>query len=74
MPPKNVVVYTRAGCHLCDVACETLERYGLDPTKIDITTDPALLAKYQYLIPVVVLDGQERFRGRIDEILLQRLL
>ena len=74
MLPQSVVVYTRPGCHLCEDACEVLQQYGLEPELVDISADPDLLAKYQYLIPVVIIDGRERFRGRVDEILLQRLL
>jgi hypothetical protein len=59
---------------LCDEACELLERYGLSPTKISIDADPELKSRYELVIPVVVFDGKERFRGRVDEVLLQRLL
>ena len=36
--------------------------------------DPQLLAQYTDCVPVVLIDGKERFRGRIDEVLLRRLL
>lgn len=71
---QKVVVYTRPGCHLCDQACALLEQYGLEPETVNIDTDPDLVARYGLLIPVVTFDGQERFRGRIDEVLLRRLL
>ncbi|HTN75003.1 MAG TPA: glutaredoxin family protein, partial [Pirellulaceae bacterium] len=74
MPPRQVIVYTRPGCHLCDDACEVLQRYGLEPELINIDTDAQLVAAYGYSIPVVVFDGKERFRGHIDERLLERLL
>lgn len=74
MPDHDVIVYTRPGCHLCDDACEVLERYGLAPRMVNIDTDPALIASYGLSIPVVVIDGHERFRGRVDEVLLRRLL
>ncbi len=69
-----VILYTRPGCHLCDDACAVLESYGLEPRLVNIDTDAELQAKYGLLIPVVVLDGIERFRGRVDEVLLRRLL
>lgn len=51
-----------------------LERYGLEPRIVNIDTDPELVERYGTSIPVVVVDGQERFRGRVNEVLLQRLL
>lgn len=70
----QVTLYTRAGCHLCDDAKAILERYGLRVESIDIDADPQLRAKYNECVPVVVIDGRERFRGRVDEVLLRRLL
>ncbi len=70
----SVVVYTRNGCHLCEVAQQTLTRHGLRPVEIDIDADEELLQRYTDCVPVVVIDGRERFRGRVDEVLLSRLL
>jgi glutaredoxin len=70
----EVLLYTRVGCHLCDTAKELLERHGLKPRLVDVDADPALRQKYDQCVPVVVIDGKERFRGRIDERLLRRLL
>jgi glutaredoxin len=67
-------VYTRAGCHLCDEASVLLARFGLPFKSVDIDADPQLHARYDQCVPVVVIDGKERFRGRIDELLLRRLL
>jgi glutaredoxin len=71
--PK-VRLYTRQGCHLCDDAKAILLRYGLSPQEIDIDADPQLQGRYNTCVPVVEIDGKERFRGRVDEILLRRLL
>jgi glutaredoxin len=70
----QVVLYTRQGCHLCDDAHEMLKRHGLLPKLIDIDADPLLRERYNECVPVVTIDGKERFRGRINEILLSRLL
>jgi glutaredoxin len=70
----NVTLYTRRGCHLCEDAATLLRRYGLEPQEIDIDQDPELVTRYGESIPVVVLDGVERFRGRISETLLRRLM
>jgi len=74
MPAPHVVLYTREGCHLCDDARQVLERHGLTPTSVDIDADPDLRARYNECLPVVMIDGRERFRGRINEVLLRRLL
>jgi glutaredoxin len=59
---------------LCDEAAATLARHGLAFEVVDVDTDPALRRRYDECVPVVVIDGKERFRGRIDELLLRRLL
>ena len=70
----GVILYTRRGCHLCDDAKGLLEKHGLSPEEVDIDADPDLLRRYTDCVPVVVIDGRERFRGRVDEVLLRRLL
>lgn len=74
MSLPDVVVYTRVGCCLCDEAKELLQRYGLQPQLIDIDQSPEISTRYNECVPVVFIDGKERFRGRINEMLLQRLL
>ena len=71
---RDIVVYTRAGCHLCDEAIALLARFGLPFESVDIDSNRQLRAQYDQCVPVVVIDGKERFRGRIDELLLRRLL
>jgi glutaredoxin len=74
---ERVVLYTRPGCHLCEIARETLEKHRESlppPIEIDIDTDPTLQARFSTCIPVVEIDGKIRFRGRINEVLLRRLI
>ena len=73
-PPRDVILYTRHGCHLCDLAHELLVRYKLIPREVDIDSDPELAERFGDIIPVVEIDGKIRFRGRIDETLLRRLV
>ncbi|HTQ38758.1 MAG TPA: glutaredoxin family protein [Pirellulales bacterium] len=70
----DVVLYTRRGCCLCDQAKALLEKHGLTVREIDVDGDPALLARYTDCVPVVFIQGRERFRGRVQERLLLRLL
>ena len=76
--PMNVILYTRRGCHLCDEAYQTLLQHGLQPTLIDIDNqngdDSDLKQKYDCCVPVVEIDGKIRFRGKVEPILLSRLL
>jgi glutaredoxin len=74
MPERDVTIYTRRGCCLCDQAKQLLERHGLTVKEIDIDKDTGLRELYNECVPVVVIDGRERFRGRVDEQLLVRLL
>ena len=62
----RVIIYSRPGCHLCEDARRSIEAadcqsdYTLD--EVNIETDPELLRKYQYDIPVVTINGVERFK------------
>jgi glutaredoxin len=71
---RSVVLYTRRGCHLCNDARALLERHGLQPQLVDIDANPLLRERYNECVPVVEIDGKERFRGRVNEVLLARLL
>jgi glutaredoxin len=70
----SVILYTRQGCHLCDDALELLRRYGLAVSCRDIDSNPELRARFDTCVPVVEVAGRIRFRGRINEVLLRRLL
>ncbi len=72
--PHSCILYTRQGCCLCDEAEAVLTAHGLAPQKVDIDQDDDLRSRYNECVPVVVIDGRERFRGRVDQRLLRRLL
>jgi glutaredoxin len=72
--PLHVVLYTRAGCHLCDDALQLLLAHGAVPECIDIDADPVLRERFDTCVPVVEIDGKIRFRGQVDPVLLRRLL
>jgi glutaredoxin len=71
--PK-VVLYTRAGCHLCEKAQQLLQRHKLAPTIVDIDADADLKSRFDTCVPVVEIDGRIRFRGRVEPVLLRRIL
>lgn len=70
----EVVLYTRQGCHLCEQVLEVLQSHGIMPRLHDIDTDPALQDRYGMTIPVIEINGRERFRGAVSPVLLRRLL
>ncbi len=76
--PLEVVIYGRKGCHLCDEALAVLRAYQakhqLRIEERDIDGDPDLAALYGEKLPVVTIGGDVRFFGRINEVLLRRLL
>ena len=70
-----VVVYSAPGCHLCGPAVETVRAVcGAAFELVDITSDPALERRYRLRIPVVEIDGKERFRYEVDEADLRALV
>lgn len=74
----QVVLYTRASCHLCETAWQILReeqsRFPFRLTSVDVDTDPELVARYGDKVPVVMVNGKERFYGRVNRVLLTRLL
>jgi glutaredoxin len=67
---------TRAGCHLCETAADTLAgiagQAGLTPVAVDVDADPELRAEYGDRVPVVLLDGREHSYFTVDEPRLRR--
>jgi len=59
---------------LCDEAHQTLVEHGLQPVHVDIDGDSALRESFDTCVPVVEIDGKVRFRGKVDPVLLKRLL
>ncbi|MBT7919292.1 MAG: glutaredoxin family protein [Planctomycetaceae bacterium] len=74
MSSFSAILYSRNDCPLCDEAYEILDMYGFSIEIIDISQDSELLDKYEMCIPVIEIDGKVRFRGKINEVLLRRLL
>lgn len=70
----TATLYTRAGCHLCEEARALLTRYGLRLELVDIDADEALRERFNDCVPVVFIGRKERFRGRVNEVLLKRIL
>ncbi len=71
-------VYTRARCCCCHKALDLLREFqrnhGFQIVEVDIDADPELAAKYNTEVPVVAVGGKVRFRGVVNQALLERLL
>jgi glutaredoxin len=74
----EVVLYGKAGCHLCEEARTEIEAVradrAFDLTEVDVSLDPLLHRKYGERIPVVEVNGQEAFELGVDRVALARLL
>ena len=68
---RTVVVYSRKGCHLCEVVKETLaklhRRGGFNWQEIDIDSDDQLRRQFNDEVPVVFIDGRKAFKYHMDE-------
>jgi glutaredoxin len=65
-----VTVYSRHGCHLCDIAIETLtilqNELGFDLAELYIDDDRELEKKYGEQVPVILIDGEPHDFWRLD--------
>jgi glutaredoxin len=74
----TVRMYSRPGCHLCDDARAVIlgarEAIPFAFEEVDISTEDALELEYGIRIPVVEVDGEERFEIAVDRFELIRAL
>lgn len=77
---RQVVLYTREGCCLCDDARRVLLKVRGEPGRrfslreLDIEADESLFRTYLERIPVVTIDGAEAFELFVEESELRRRL
>ena len=68
---REVIVYSRKGCHLCEIVKEKLSklerRGGFRWHEIDVDLDEALKRRFTDEVPVVFIDGRKAFKYRMDE-------
>lgn len=78
MANPDVVLLTKADCHLCAAARDAVGRVtaglGLEWTDKSVDGDDALRDRYAEEIPVVLVDGIQRDFWKIDEARLERVL
>jgi len=69
LPPMELVLYGRDGCHLCDQMLEELGEFlrGRATVQvIDVDGSPALRERHGLRVPVLVLSGEELCHGRLN--------
>lgn len=77
MPPP-VILYTRQDCHLCDDAATMLGHLAPElhftVTTIDIDTDEAFFARYNDVVPVIVVGEKVVAVAPVDREVLREAL
>ena len=68
---RQVVVYSRKGCHLCEIVKETLNklqnRGNFTWHEVDVDSDEQLRSQFTDEVPVVFIDGHKAFKYRMNE-------
>jgi len=76
--PRDITLYTRPGCHLCEEAKQQIaplvKEFGARLTEINIDEDPELRARYDYEVPVIFLGARKAAKHRVDVAQFRRQL
>jgi glutaredoxin len=68
--PRDVTLYTRPGCHLCDEAksaiAPLLLEFGAALREVNIDADPVLQERYGWDIPVIFIGQRKAAKHRVD--------
>jgi|SRR5882672_3145630 len=68
--PRDVTIYSRPGCHLCEEAksqiTPLLQEFDARLTEINIDESPDLRARYDYDVPVIFLGARKAAKHRVD--------
>jgi glutaredoxin len=76
--PRDVTMYMREGCHLCEEAksamAPVLTALGARLQEVDIDDDPVLRARYTNDVPVIFIGPEFFAQHRIDTARLRRHL
>ncbi len=74
--PGELILYTRAHCHLCEEAKADIRKHfgDISVREVDVDTDPALAERYGEEVPVGFVGDEKAFKYRVDPRRLRRLL
>ncbi len=70
-PAREVILYSRKGCHLCEIVKESLAKLSNHSSfqwrEVDVDTDEELRRKFTDEVPVVFINGRKAFKYHMDE-------
>ncbi len=76
--PREVTLYTRPGCHLCEDAkaaiAPLLREFGASLHEVNIDKDAVLEGRYGWDIPVIFIGARKAVKHRVDVELFRRQL
>jgi glutaredoxin len=68
--PREVTLYTRPGCHLCEEAksaiAPLLREFGAMLREVNIENDAVLQERYGWDIPVIFIGARKVAKHRVD--------
>ncbi len=68
--PRDVTLYTRPGCRLCDEAkaaiAPLLDEFGASLREVNIDEDPVLRERYGSDVPVIYIGAHKAAKHRVD--------
>jgi len=68
--PRQVTLYTRPGCHLCDEAksaiAPLLQEFSAELREVNIDANPVLKERYGWDIPVFFIGQRKAAKHRVD--------
>ena len=75
---RIITVYSRRGCHLCEVAMEKIvelqSEFTYEIEEIFIDGNSELIEKYGEQVPVIHIDGKPHDFFRVDETRFRKAL
>ena len=76
--PREITLYTRPGCHLCEEAKALIEpllgEFRATLREVNINDDAELTRRYGTDIPVVFIGARKAAKHRIDPVKFRRQL
>lgn len=67
----EVILYSRRGCHLCEIVKESLSKLARQAQfswqEVDVDSDDSLRRQFTDEVPVVFINGKKAFKYRMDE-------
>jgi glutaredoxin len=68
--PREVTLYTRPGCHLCEEAkkaiANLMREFGAALREVNIENDAVLEERYGWDIPVIFIGARKAAKHRVD--------